>query len=132
LAALLRIITAANGGEYTSMADIRSGASQPGSATVDGEVDLLISGADLVVTMDEALEIPGGWVAIRDGRIAAVGTAGTEPPTRRVIRANGCLITPGLINTHHHMFQNLTRSYAPSTKATLFGWLTTLYPLCRA
>jgi cytosine/adenosine deaminase-related metal-dependent hydrolase len=93
------------------------------------EVDLLISGADLVVTMDQAVEIPGGWVAVRDGRIAAIGNAGTEPPARQVLRANGCLVTPGLINTHHHMFQNLTRSYAPSTRATLFGWLTTLYPL---
>jgi cytosine/adenosine deaminase-related metal-dependent hydrolase len=111
------------------MADIRSGASTSRAATVDETVDLLISGADLVVTMDQALEIPGGWVAIRDGRIAATGIAGTEPPARRVLRANGCLVTPGLINTHHHMFQNLTRSYAPSTRATLFGWLTTLYPL---
>src|SRR3984957_6763209 len=111
------------------MADSRSGVSTSRAATVDGRVDLLISGADLVVTMDQGLEIPGGWVAIQDGRIAATGRTGTEPPARQVLRSNGCLVTPGLINTHHHMFQNLTRSYAPSTRATLFGWLTTLYPL---
>ena len=61
------------------MADIRSGASTSGPATEGGEVDLLTSGADLVVTMDHALEIPGGWVAIRDGRVTATGRAGTEP-----------------------------------------------------
>jgi cytosine/adenosine deaminase-related metal-dependent hydrolase len=99
--------------------------SRPGPSVAD----LLVAGADLVATMDGGREIPGGWVAITDGRITAVGDPGTEPPAHRVLRANGCLVTPGLINTHHHIFQNLTRSYAPSTKATLFGWLTKLYPL---
>ena len=41
----------------------------------------------------------------------------------------GCLVTPGLINTHHHIYQNLTRAHRPATKASLFDWLTTLYPL---
>lgn len=92
-------------------------------------VDLLVSGAELVATMDNGVEIPGGWVAITGGRVVGVGRAGTEPQAQQHLRANGCLVTPGLINTHHHIFQNLTRSYAPATKATLFGWLTTLYPL---
>lgn len=95
----------------------------------DGEVDLLVAGAAHVVTMDAGREIAGGWVAISDGRVVALGVPGEEPRAKRVLRADGCLVTPGLINTHHHIYQNLTRSYAPSTKATLFDWLTTLYPL---
>ncbi len=46
-----------------------------------------------------------------------------------VVSARGCLVTPGLINTHHHIFQNLTRSFAPTVNATLFDWLSTLYPV---
>jgi cytosine/adenosine deaminase-related metal-dependent hydrolase len=93
-------------------------------------VDLLVSGADLVVTMDDdRRELAGGWVACAGGFVAAVGAAGeTPPPARRVLRAGGCLITPGLVNTHHHIYQNLTRAYRPATAASLFDWLTTLYP----
>ena len=92
--------------------------------------DLLVSGATLVATVDDdRREIPGGWVAITDGLVSAVGEAGSEPPAAEVLRADGCLVTPGLINTHHHIYQNLTRSHRPATKATLFQWLTTLYPL---
>jgi len=61
--------------------------------------------------------------------ISGVGSAGTEPQATRVIDATDCLVTPGLINTHHHMFQNLTRAFPPMTNAALFGWLQTLYPL---
>ena len=42
---------------------------------------------------------------------------------------SGCIVTPGLVNTHHHLFQNLTRAYAPATRSNLFGWLSALYPL---
>ena len=45
-----------------------------------------------------------------------------------MLRAEGCLVTPGLVNTHHHIYQNLTRAYRPATVASLFDWLTTLYP----
>jgi cytosine/adenosine deaminase-related metal-dependent hydrolase len=61
--------------------------------------------------------------------ISGVGAAGTEPQATRVIDATDCLITPGLVNTHHHMYQNLTRAFPPMTNAALFGWLQTLYPL---
>ncbi|HEX7095828.1 MAG TPA: 8-oxoguanine deaminase [Acidimicrobiales bacterium] len=92
--------------------------------------DLLIANADLVATMDdERREIAGGWVAITDGVIAGVGGPGSEPEAARRIDARGCLVTPGLINTHHHIYQNLTRAYRPATSGTLFQWLTTLYPL---
>ena len=96
-----------------------------------GQADLVVHSADLVATCDDQRrEIDGGWVAITDGLVSAVGEAAEAPPpaTRR-IDARGCLVTPGLINTHHHMYQNLTRSYAPALRGGLFDWLTTLYPL---
>jgi cytosine/adenosine deaminase-related metal-dependent hydrolase len=74
--------------------------------------DLLVRDARLVVTM-KGPEIPGGFVAVRNGLVTAVGPAGSEPPARRVLDAGGCLVTPGLINTHHHMLQNLTRNFKP-------------------
>jgi len=93
-------------------------------------VDLLVTGAELVATMDgDRRELAGGWVTVRAGLIDAVGPPGQEPPAHRVLRADGCLITPGLVNTHHHIYQNLTRAYRPATGSNLFGWLTTLYPM---
>jgi cytosine/adenosine deaminase-related metal-dependent hydrolase len=92
--------------------------------------DLLVRNARLVATVDDArTEIEGGWVAITDGLITAVGGPGVaEPASARSLDASGCLVTPGLINTHHHIYQNLTRSYRPAVNGTLFEWLTTLYP----
>ena len=97
-------------------------------------VDLLVRNAMLVATVDTSRrELPGGWVAVKDGFISAVGSsADTMPRANRVIDATDCLVTPGLINTHHHLYQNLTRAYPPMTNAPLFGWLQTLYPLWRA
>lgn len=93
--------------------------------------DLLVHSADLLATCDDQRrEIAGGWVAITGGLISAVGDASQTPPAAsRRIDAGGCLVTPGLVNTHHHMYQNLTRSYAPALRSGLFDWLTTLYPL---
>jgi len=96
--------------------------------------DLLIHNARLVATVDSARrELPGGWVAITNGLISGVGSSTDPVPaaTER-IDATGCLVTPGLINTHHHLYQNLTRAYPPMTSSPLFGWLHTLYPLWRA
>ncbi len=96
--------------------------------------DLVIRGARLLVTMDgDRRELAGGWVAIDAGLISAVGTsADPEPAAAETIDAGECLVTPGLVNTHHHMFQNLTRAYPPMTDKPLFGWLQSLYPLWRA
>ena len=93
--------------------------------------DLLVTGAELLATMDQDdREISGGWVAITDGLVSDIGGPGDAPPAAaRILRADNCLVTPGLINTHHHMYQNLTRSYKPAVNGTLFTWLTTLYPL---
>src|SRR5262245_29219820 len=90
--------------------------------------DLLLRDAERLVTISGD-EIGGGWVAVTDGLVSAVGAAGDEPAAAQVVSAGGCLVTPGLINTHHHMFQNLTRAFAPAVNATLFDWLTRLYPL---
>jgi cytosine/adenosine deaminase-related metal-dependent hydrolase len=97
-------------------------------------VELLIDGAELVATLDaDDREIAGGWVAIDGGLVHSVGGPGDErPAAARVLRADGCLVTPGLINTHHHIFQNLTRAHRPSVNTSLFDWLTTLYPLWAA
>ena len=96
-------------------------------------MDLLIADADLIATVDaERREIRGGWIAIEQGLISAVGGPGDAPPeAARTLSAAGCLVTPGLVNTHHHLYQNLTRAYPPMTSAPLFGWLQTLYPLWR-
>lgn len=93
--------------------------------------DLVIEGAELVATLDgDDREIAGGWVALAGGLVQAVGgPADRPPPAIRTLRADGCLVTPGLVNTHHHMFQNLTRAYRPAVNASLFTWLSTLYPL---
>lgn len=78
---------------------------------------------------DGRREIAGGWVAITGSKISGIGASGSEPAASEVIDARGCLVTPGLINTHHHLYQNLTRAYPPMTTAPLFGWLQSLYPL---
>ena len=92
--------------------------------------DLLVVGAELVATVDaERRETPGGWVAVTDGLVSALGGPGDPvPDAARVLRADGCLVTPGLVNTHHHIYQNLTRAYRPAVEGSLFTWLTTLYP----
>ena len=98
----------------------------------DGAVDLCVRNAELVVTMDaDRREIRGGWVAISGGTVTAVGGPGGEPAAERMIDAAGCLVTPGLVNTHHHLYQNLTRAFAPALAGDLFEWLRTLYPVWR-
>lgn len=96
--------------------------------------DLLINNTWLLATVDsERRELPGGWVAITDGLVSGVGSSiDPLPEATRTLSAEGCLVTPGLINTHHHLYQNLTRAYTPMTGEPLFGWLKKLYPLWTA
>ena len=100
-----------------------------------GRMDVLIRNADLVATVDDSRrEIRRGWVAVSGNVITGIGEATTEPSGEdlkdcEIVDASGCLVTPGLINTHHHIYQNLTRAYLPATNGTLFQWLTTLYPV---
>src|SRR6478735_1405528 len=95
--------------------------------------DLVLRNARLVVTMDGARrELAGGWVAVTGGLVQAVGGPADEPPAAaEVVDVGDCLVTPGLINTHHHLYQNLTRAFPPMTDKPLFGWLQSLYPLWR-
>ena len=90
---------------------------------------LLIKNAILLVTMDaQRREIAGGGVFVRDNVIEAVGPTSELPATAdEVIDACDQIVIPGLVNTHHHMFQTLTRAMAQGSE--LFGWLQRLYPL---
>ena len=92
--------------------------------------DLLFVKCGLIATVDdERREIRGGWIACTDGIITAIGTAADPTPeATRTIDASDQLVTPGLINAHHHLFQNLTRAWDPMTDKPLFGWLQALYP----
>ncbi len=91
--------------------------------------DLLIRNADVVVTMNATrAELTGTDVLVHDGVIAAVG-AGLGARGAQVINARGCVVTPGLVNTHHHLYQTLTRAVPGGQDALLFGWLKTLYPI---
>lgn len=92
---------------------------------------LLIRDATLLVTMDaQRREIVGGGVFARDGVIEAVGPAGELPESAdEVIDAHGHIVIPGLVNTHHHFFQTLTRAVPAAQDVELFAWLKTLYPI---
>ena len=77
--------------------------------------------------MDDAgTEHENGWVLVADGRIGQVGS-GEQPDADERIDLGGALVTPGLVNTHHHLYQTLTRAQAQ--EADLFTWLKTLYPI---
>jgi len=87
---------------------------------------VLLTGAH-VVTMDDAgTEHRDGWVLAEQGRIAAVGD-GAPPAAGARVDLGGAVVTPGLVNTHHHLYQTLTRAQAQ--EADLFTWLKTLYPV---
>jgi cytosine/adenosine deaminase-related metal-dependent hydrolase len=80
-----------------------------------------------VATMDDAgTEHAAGWVLVDGAEIAAVG-AGSEPPHDTRVDLGGAVVTPGLVNTHHHLYQTLTRARAQ--QADLFTWLRELYPV---
>jgi cytosine/adenosine deaminase-related metal-dependent hydrolase len=92
---------------------------------------LLIKNARVLVTMDHARrEIADGAVYIRGNVIEQVGASGDLPQTAdEVIDASGHVVMPGLVNTHHHMYQSLTRAIPAAQNGELFNWLTNLYPL---
>ena len=92
---------------------------------------LLVHHAERLVTMDAGRrEIADGAVFARDGVIEAVGPSDALPATAdTVIDARDHVVLPGLVNTHHHMYQTLTRALGPVQDATLFPWLQGLYPV---
>ncbi len=92
---------------------------------------LLVKHASFLVTMDdERRTIEDGALFIRDNVIEQVGpTADLPQEAANVIDAHGMIILPGLVNTHHHLYQTLTRAVPAAQDATLFKWLKTLYPI---
>ncbi len=91
----------------------------------------ILTNADHILTMDDAdRELAGADIVIRDGVIVAVGTdLAVRAPGANRVDARGCVVTPGLVNTHHHLYQTLTRAVHGAQDALLFGWLKTLYPI---
>jgi 8-oxoguanine deaminase len=92
---------------------------------------LLVRNATVLVTMDDQRrEIPDGGMFIRDGFIEQVGDARNLPTQADVtLDLSGHILLPGLINTHHHFYQTLTRAVPAAQNANLFNWLKTLYPI---
>lgn len=92
---------------------------------------LLLKHADLLVTMDDhRREIPDGGLFIRDGFIEkAAPTQQLPEKADEVVDASGHIILPGMVNTHHHFYQTLTRAVPAAQDANLFNWLKTLYPI---
>ncbi len=97
----------------------------------------LMKNIGTLVTMNQEREVlTGAWVAATDGMITAVGDGpvpaliGEVPIEQfRVYAADGCVVLPGLINTHHHLFQTRTRAWRDTIDSELFDWLKTLYPV---
>ncbi len=90
--------------------------------------EILLCNAAMVVTMDDAgSELRDADILIRDGAIVAVGQGLAGSGAQ--VDCSGCVVTPGLVNTHHHLYQSLTRAVPGAQDAALFGWLTTLYPI---
>ena len=92
---------------------------------------LLVKNARILVTMDPSRrEIPDGGFHATDGFIDAVGSENDLPETAdEVVDLTGHLVMPGLVNTHHHFYQTLTRAVPGAQDAGLFDWLTVLYPM---
>jgi len=97
----------------------------------------LLENAETLVTMNPNRDIlSSAWVAARDGMIIATGIGpapekieGIEADDFERHDASGCVVLPGLVNTHHHLYQTRTRAYGPVADSELFDWLKTLYPV---
>src|SRR6266516_1035921 len=89
-------------------------------------MSLLLTGGYVLTMDDDQTELDGGWILVRDGLIEALGSADPPPGDERLDLA-GALVTPGLVNTHHHLYQTLTRARAQ--QSDLFAWLGELYPV---
>ena len=89
----------------------------------------VLNGCTVATMNPERAEYRSGHLVVTGGRIAAVGAGPAAPglPDASYVDASGCLATPGLVNTHHHLYQWVTRGLA--VDSTLFGWLTELYPI---
>lgn len=89
-------------------------------------MSLLLERGWICTMDDDGTELPDGWLLVRDGYVEAIGS-GAPPPASERVDLGGAVVTPGLVNTHHHLYQTLTRARAQ--QATLFEWLRELYPV---
>ncbi|GGJ10706.1 8-oxoguanine deaminase [Alicyclobacillus cellulosilyticus] len=91
---------------------------------------LLIRNARNIITMDDQkTKIPGGSIFVQDQKIVAIGTSLPYDTADVVIDARDKIVYPGLVNTHHHLYQSLTRNIPLAQSCSLFDWLTTLYEI---
>ncbi|GHF00265.1 8-oxoguanine deaminase [Aliiroseovarius zhejiangensis] len=91
-------------------------------------MDLLIRNAQTILTMDDdGRELSSTDIRISGGVITEIGP--DLPQDAEVLDASRAVVTPGLVNTHHHLYQTLTRAVPGGQDALLFGWLQTLYPI---
>lgn len=92
--------------------------------------DLVLKNAELIITMTGE-EIAGGWIALHGGAIHSIGRSSDPlPPAKETLDCTGGLITPGMICTHHHIYQNITRNwFADELAEGLFAWLIKLNPV---
>jgi cytosine/adenosine deaminase-related metal-dependent hydrolase len=93
---------------------------------VEPPMSLLLEQAWICPMDDAGNEFPNGWLLVESGLVAAIGD-GEPPAADERIDLGGAVVTPGLVNTHHHLYQTLTRARAQ--EATLFDWLRELYPV---
>jgi cytosine/adenosine deaminase-related metal-dependent hydrolase len=90
----------------------------------------IIKNAHTILTMDDTRrELNGHDILLRDGVIAEIGENLSVPKGAEIVDAQNAVVTPGLVNTHHHLYQSLTRAVPGGQDALLFGWLQTLYPI---
>ena len=89
----------------------------------------LFANAHVVAMDDDGTEHESGWILVADGLVRELGD-GKRPEADDVHDLGGAVVTPGLVNTHHHLWQNLTRARAQ--EENLFGWLKALYPVWAA
>ena len=92
---------------------------------------LLLKNAAVLLTQETGRpDLADSGFYAENGVITAVGPMATLPETAdQIVDAAGCVVTPGLVNTHHHLYQNLTRAVPAGVDASLFGWLQALYPI---
>ncbi len=89
--------------------------------------EVVLKNVSLALTMnDKGDEIANTDILLKNGQISEIGQGLSAPES---VDCNGCLVTPGLVNTHHHLYQTLTRAVPGAQDAALFGWLQTLYPI---
>ena len=89
-------------------------------------LDIFIKNAQTVLTMDDSRrELHAVDIHLSMGEIKAIGTYLSVPEGAYILDASTCIVTPGLVNTHHHLYQSLTRAVPGGQDALLFGWLQT-------